>query len=138
MSDQEIKQNKIRGLNILPLNLVILFIVFLILIQYCSLQPIWLVAFLLLDYFVLLIINLLAPLKKVSLNWLFILFLILMPLVVLFYRDSWQWWMWLLIIFSGLASLGGYFLTIFKKNYRYANLPLLIYLLLMLWFMTFC
>jgi len=116
----------------LILNLIILVIVGWYLIKYCSFGPNWLVILTLVNYFLLLIINFLSQTMKKGLSWVFSLLLFTMAILIYIFCGGWAWWMWTLIIILYIISLLSFFSGNFTDDHRFTNVPLLLYLFLML------
>lgn len=134
MEEQNIQTQKKSRLTkwwVLILNALILAVVGWYLISYCSFTS-WLVIVILICYWLLLLINFLSQKIKRGLGWIFTLLLIAMAVLIYIFCGGWAWWMWVLIIVLYLTCLSFYFRGVFIDEEQATNIPLLLYLLLML------
>jgi len=135
---QQDKQNKIKSKDIFAWlgGLIIIGAIFCILVFFCNFQPLWLVALILFNFYLLLFVNYLNKFKIKKLAIIFSLLLLALPIIVLIFVSSWAWWMWLLVIGFYFITLGFYFMGVLLENYWQVSAPLSIFLILMLLFLS--
>ena len=118
------------------LTVVCVAIVTLILIFWFKCTPWWVALILMLAYLLLLIINYLNKNNTKKLGWLFGILLAIMPVIVLISIDAWTWWMWIIAIGLYIFTLATYFMGLLLENYWRVVVPLSLFLILMLIFMS--
>ncbi|MBU4360939.1 hypothetical protein L6278_00700 [Candidatus Parcubacteria bacterium] len=131
------KQNKIKPTDWLVWlgNFIIIGAIFYVLVFFCNFQPLWLIALILADFYLLLLINYLNKFKIKKLGLIFCLLLLALPIIILIMTGAWTWWMWLLVIGFYFLTLAFYFMGVLLENYWRVAVPLSIFLILMLLFL---
>jgi hypothetical protein len=132
------KKSRLAKWWVLILDVLILGGVGWYLIDYCSFGPNWLVILILACYWLLLLINFLSQKIKRGLSWIFTLLLIAMAVLIYIFCGNWTWWMWVLVIVLYLTCLIYFFRGNFTDEEHLTNIPLLLYLLLMLLCLNSC